>query len=54
MTGRIQSCDGITPVRDPLSFDPPDAVVIGEVPIGAACSVRLGAVCCAGISGATP
>lgn len=44
MTGRIYSYDGIIPVIDPRAFVHPDAVVIGDVLIGAACYVGPGAV----------
>lgn len=44
MRGRIYAWDGIVPVIDPQAFVHPDAVVIGDVIIGAACYVGPGAV----------
>ena len=44
MTGRIYSWDSIVPVIDPSAFVHPEAVVIGDVFIGAACYVGPGAV----------
>lgn len=44
MSGRIYSWDGIVPVIDPTAFVHPEAVVIGDVIIGAACYVGPGAV----------
>ncbi|MEB8386469.1 transferase hexapeptide repeat family protein [Rhodobacteraceae bacterium KMM 6894] len=41
---RIYSYDGIIPVIDPQAFVHPEAVVIGDVIIGAACYVGPGAV----------
>jgi phenylacetic acid degradation protein len=42
--GRIYSYDGIVPVIDPGAYVHPEAVVIGDVLIGAACYVGPGAV----------
>lgn len=42
--GRIYAWDGIVPVIDATAFVHPDAVVIGDVIIGAACYVGPGAV----------
>jgi phenylacetic acid degradation protein len=41
---RIYAYDGIVPVIDPMAFVHPEAVVIGDVIIGAACYVGPGAV----------
>jgi phenylacetic acid degradation protein len=41
---RIYAHDGIVPVIDPMAFVHPEAVVIGDVIIGAACYVGPGAV----------
>ena len=40
---KIYSIDGILPVIDPTAFVHPDAVVIGDVVIGAGCYVAPGA-----------
>ena len=44
MTGRIYAWDGITPVVDPSAFVHPDAVLIGDVIVGAGCYVGACAV----------
>jgi len=41
---KVYSIDGIVPVVDPTSFVHPDAVLIGDVIIGAGCYVAPGAV----------
>lgn len=44
MMARVYAWDGIVPVIDPAAFVHPDAVVIGDVMVGAACYVGPGAV----------
>lgn len=40
---RVYSIDGICPVIDPIAFVHPDAVIIGDVVVGAGCYVAPGA-----------